>query len=161
MQMMDTCPRLEEIVTSFVHVIEGNPGTLSKNDVAAYLENLLTFFFSPVSTELNENDVIWFLGYVNTFTSVDSFQMFTAVHQDVAGEEPPPVKDQSPLLNALSTAVAKQVLGEILTHPQGNEKTVSPLSIFYRKVQYAQEPLFILVYIHSRLALGALPSSIR
>ena len=138
--MKDTCPRLREVVGSFVDVIEDNPGILNGRDMTAYLENLLAFFFSPMSTELYDNDVMWFLGYVNTLTSVDIFQEVIGVDQDadlmveVAGEGHHPVKDQSPLLNALSTAMAKRVLGEILTHPQGDEKPVPPLSIFHRKV---------------------------
>ena len=131
--MTSTCPRLREVVGSF------DPGLLKGSDVTAYLENLLIFFFSPLSTELNDNDVMWFLGYLNTITSVDTFQEVTEVDQDVdlmleVGEDHHPVKDRSPLLNALSTAMAKRVLGEILTHPQGDEKPVPPLSIFHRKV---------------------------
>ena len=132
--MTDVCPRLREVVD----VIDR--GALNENDLMAFLENLLAFFFSPLSTELNDNDVMWFLGYMNTLTSVDICQEVIEVEQDVdlvlevGGEDHHPVKDQSPLLNALSTAMAKRVLGEILTHPQGVEKPVPPLSIFHRKV---------------------------
>ena len=138
--MKDTCPRLREVVGSFVDVIEDNPGILNGRDMTAYLENLLAFFFSPMSTKLNDNDVIWFLSYVNTLTSVDLFQEVIRVDQDadlvleMTEEGHHPVKDQPPLLNALSTAMAKQVLGDILTHPQGDERPVPPLSIFHRKV---------------------------
>ena len=139
-QMMNTCPHLREIVGSFVNVVEDDPERLSKRDVTAYLENLLTFFFSPLSSELNENDVMWFLGYLNTLISVDISQMVIGVHQDVdltlqvEGEGPVTETDQSPLLNALPIGMAKRVLGEILTHPQGDEKPIPPLSIFCRKV---------------------------
>ena len=87
-----------------------------------------------MSTELNDNDVIRFLGYVNTLTTVDFFQEVSEVDHDadlmveVAGEGHHPVKDQSPLRNALSTAIAKRMLGDILTHPQGVETPVPPLS---------------------------------
>ena len=139
-QMRNKCPRLQEIVGSFVDVLEDSPGKLSGRDVTVYLENLLTFFFSPLSAELNDNDVMWFLSYLNTLTSVDVFQEVIEVHQDVdltlwvEGEGPLPVTDQSPILNALSTGMAKRVLGEILTHLQGDEKPVLPLNIFCRKV---------------------------
>ena len=126
-QMMNTCPHLREIVGSFVNVVENDPERLSKRDVTAYLENLLTFFFSPLSSELNENDVMWFLGYLNQ--DVD-------LTLQVEGEGPVTETDQSPLLNALPIAMAKRVLGEILTHPQGDEKPVPPLSIFCRKVGF-------------------------
>ena len=139
-QMMNKCPHLREIVGSFVDILEEDPERLSKRDVTAYLESLLTFFFSPLSSKLNENDVMWFPEYLNTLTSVDISQTIIGVHQDVdltlqvEGEGPVTDTDQSPLLNALPTAMAKRVLGEILTHTQGNEKPVPPLSIFCRKV---------------------------
>ena len=138
--MMSKCPRLREIVGSFADILEDNPDKLSTRDVTLYLENLLTFFFSPLSSELNDNDVMWFLGYLNTLTSVDISQAVVQVHQDVdlvlqvEGEEPVPKKDQSPLLNALSIGMAKRVLGEILTHLQEDETPDPPLSIFCRKV---------------------------
>ena len=139
-QMKNKCPHLQEIVGSFVDVLEDSPGKLSGRDVTVYLENLLTYFFSPLSAELNDDDVMWFLSYLNTLTSVDVFQEVIEVHQDVdltlrvEGEGSLPGKDQLPLLNALSTGMAKRVLGEILTRLQGDEKPVPPLSIFCRKV---------------------------
>ena len=141
--MSGTCPRLREIVKSLEDIIEHNPDRLSRTDVTAYLENLLAFFFSPLFTELNDNDVIWFLGYVNKLTLVDIFQEVPKIHQDadlvskVAREGPHPVKDQPPLLNAITTAMAKRLLGEILTHAQGDSNPISPLGIFYRKVLYS------------------------
>ena len=138
--MISKCPHLREIVESFVDILEDNLGKLSKRDVTVYLENLLTFFFSPLSSELNDDDVMWFLGYLNTLTSVNISHSVIEGHQDVdltlrvEGEEPVPKKDQSPLLNALSTGMAKRVLGEILTHLQRDETPVLPLSIFCSKV---------------------------
>ena len=137
---MNKCPHLREIVGSFVDVLKDKPVTISGRDVTGYLENLFTFFFSPLSTELNENDVMWFLGYLNTSTSVGTSQLVTEVHQDVdltlpvEREGPQLERDQSPLLNTLSIGMAKRVLGEILTHLQEDEKPVPPLSIFCRKV---------------------------
>ena len=141
-QLKSKCPCLSEVVGSFVDILEDNPDKLSRRDVTLYFENLLTFFFSPLSSELNDNDVMWFLGYLNTLTSVDVSQAVIQVHQDVdlalrvEGEGPVPEKDQSPLLNALSTGMAKRVLGEILTHLQEDEMPFPPLSIFCRKVWY-------------------------
>ena len=128
--MVNKCPHLREIVRSFVDILEDDPTRLSRSDVTAYLENLLTFFFSPLSSELNENDVMWLLGYLNTLTSVEDVDRTLQVE----GEGPVTETDQSPLLNALPIGMAKRVLGEILTHPQGDEKPVPPLSIFCRKV---------------------------
>ena len=128
--MVNKCPHLREIVGSFVDILEDDPTRLSRSDVTAYLENLLTFFFSPLSSELNENDVMWLLGYLNTLTSVEDVDLTLQVE----GEGPVTETDQSPLLNALPIGMAKRVLGEILTHPQGDEKPVPPLSIFCRKV---------------------------
>lgn len=118
---------------SFVVVAKDNPDKLNKADTTAYLENLLTFFFSPQSVELEDNDVIWFLNYVNSLPSEDTFQDEMEFSMD---EEIMCVKgDVSPLLNALSNAVAKRVLGDILTHSQGDEKLVPPLYIFHSKVK--------------------------
>ena len=140
--MKSKCPCLREIVGSFVDALDDNPeDKINRRDVTAYLENLMTFFFSPLSSELNDNDVIWFLGYLNTLTSVDISQAVVQVHQDedltlqVEGEGPVPKREQSPLLNALPTGMAKRMLGEILTHLQGDESPVPPLSIFCRKVE--------------------------
>lgn len=125
-QMMGTCPRLREVVELFVDVIEDNPDRIDSSEMASYFESLLNFFLSTFSTELDDNNVTCFLVYVNTLTAVDTFQQVIEVHQD--GNE------QSPLLNALSIDMAKRILGDILTHPQGDEKPVLPLGIFYRKV---------------------------
>ena len=136
---MRTCPRLPEIVKIFLDVVKSNPNKLNKAEITAYLENILTFFFSSV--ELEDNDVIWFLRYVNSLCSVGIIQNEMELSQDetmMAMEEDSSVtaKEQSPLLNVLSTAMAKRVLGEILTHPQGDEKVVSPLHIFHGKVMF-------------------------
>ena len=127
---MSKCPRLREIVGSFADILEDNPDKLSTRDVTLYLENLLTFFFSPLSSELNDNDVRWFLEYLNISQAVIQVHLPLRVE----GEGPVPKKDQSPLLNALSTGMAKRVLGEILTHLQEDETPVPPLNIFCGKV---------------------------
>lgn len=140
LQMIRTCPRLPEIVELFLDVVKSNPNKLTEADITAYLEHLFTFFFSPQSTKLEDNDVKWFLHHVNTLTSVCTSQDDMELSLDVdmifqAEVGSVPAKGQSPLLNVLSTAMAKRLLRDILTHTQGSEKPVPPLHIFQKKVE--------------------------
>ena len=148
--MTRKCPHLPEITVSFLHLVKSTPNILKEADMTAYLENLVTFFFSPQSVKLEE-DVMWFLHHVNTIHSVSTQSSQDGMEVlldedtiDMDGDSSIASKDQSPLLNVLSTAMAKQVLGVILTHPQGDEMVVGPLYIFHGKVMsMCQSTLYI------------------
>ena len=130
---------MPQITVLFLDLVKSTPNNLNEADMTAYLENLLTFFFSPQSVNLEDDDVMWFLHQVNTIHSVSSFEDGMELSPDevmigIEGDSSVTAKEHSPLLNVLTTAMAKQVLGVILTHPQGDEKLVAPLLIFHRKV---------------------------
>ena len=103
--------------------------------MTVYLENLLTFFFSPHSVKLEDADVEWFLHHVNTMHSVRTSQNGMELSLDEVMEEDSCVspEEQSPHMNGLSIAMAKRVLREILTHPQEDEMV--PLHMFHGKVR--------------------------
>lgn len=134
--MVGTLPRLPEVTASFLDVVKSNPKKLDQAEMTVYLENLLTFFFSPQSVQLEDVNVKWFLHHVNTMRSVRTSQNGMQLSLDEVMEEDScaPTEEQSPHMNTLSIAMAKRVLGDILTHRQGNEKLVAPLHMFCGKV---------------------------
>ena len=127
-------PHLPEVTASFQDVVKNNPNKLDKAEMTVYLENLLTFFFSPQSVQLEDDNVKWFLRHVNTMCSVRTSQNGMELSLDEVMEEDScfPTEEQSAHMNVLSIAMAKRMLEEILTHRQGDE--AAPLHMFCGKV---------------------------
>ena len=133
---MRTLPHLPEVTALFLDVVKSNPNKLEDAEMTVYLENLLTFFFSPQAVQVEDDNVKWFLHHVNTMCSVKTSQngMELSLDEVMAEDSCVPTEEQSPHMNALSIAMAKRVLGDILTHRQGDEVLVAPLRMFCGKV---------------------------
>ena len=119
-----------EIINCFGEVInDGNHQDFTQDDRAIFLENLLMFFFTVKTAAHSENDIIWFLRYVNSPPHPSS-------GSPLAPSRPSP-------LPHLPSAVLQHILGAVLTFLPNHEKLVPPLNLFRSKVQ----PLASHVYV--------------
>ena len=111
-----------EIINCFGEVVYGgNHQDFTQDDRAVFLENLLMFFFTVKTAAHSENDIIWFLRYVNSPPHPSS-------GSPLAPSKPSP-------LPHLPSAVLQHILGAVLTFLPNHEKLVPPLNLFRSKVQ--------------------------